>query len=86
MEFGSTMVENLVFQTGFEDASILVQYLLFGSIQPTAYHWSFHSDEERLRPLAEIRQTSTLIFPISGNFPSDEEGFVSLQFDIVLMD
>ncbi|PON71113.1 hypothetical protein PanWU01x14_075520 [Parasponia andersonii] len=59
---------NLVFQTGFTfpEASIFEQYLLFGSIQPTANHWSLHREEERRSPRADTRHTSTQSFPITG--------------------
>lgn len=63
----STAAENLVFQRGFPlpEASIVVQYLLSGSIHPTANHWSLNNDDVRLSPRAEIKQTSTQIFPMS---------------------
>ena len=44
---------------------LVVQYLLLGSIQPTANHWSFHKDEVLdVSPLAEIKHISNQILVI----------------------
>ena len=61
---------NFVLQRGLSDleSSIVVQYLSFGSIHPTANHWCFSSEDPNPDPTrscrADIKLISINILPI----------------------
>lgn len=78
------VAENLVFQVGLvlPELSTLVQYLELGSIHPTANHWGFRNDDERWRPRAEIKQTSTLNLAMVEELNHRKQKTVGRDFDL----